>query len=915
MTNSGFEVNRTTDRTNGILAGVVFLVTFVVYALTVQRSFSFWDCGEFIASAVIMGIPHPPGTPLLIMICRIFSMLPFVEDISYRINYLSVISSSFTALFSYLIAVRLIRVFLDGKPDSPLNRLTVYAGGIAGGLFVAFSATNWANSVEAEAYGLALALSTAIFWLTMIYHERRNEPGASKIMMLAMYLAVLGIGVHMTVFLVVPVCAIFFILNRRAEPRDYAMICTFAVIELLLVILFANGRGGPGVFKFVSLVLGGVLFVMLYRKIRWGILVAIAATSSLMISFSLYFWALPSGVAVVILLALLARRFGWEVQWKTGLTLLLVGFLGFSVHFFVNVRSELNPRIDENNPSRDWQTFVDFLDRRQYGQVSMTDRMFERRGAWSNQFGRHPHMGFWSYFEEQYGGGGGWGFAPFFLLGLIGLLVAIRKRLELGLPFLTLILLGSVGLILYMNFADGTKYDFVTGDAYLEVRNRDYFFTPAFVFFGIAIGLGVAAVMRYVKDILSDSSVQRPVVYLASLLAFLPIISLADNYHSCDRSGNFLPIQYARNILDGCRPNSILFTGGDNDTFPVWCLQEAYNYRLDVRVVNLSLLNTDWYIEQMKNRYGVPISLTEEQILWYPYELPGGQMTRRPNERFADRPRQRLTYLHPQFSGIATQHMMVDEIVIENKWHVPIYFSAPPYAESPLKLREHAVADGQLYRLEREPDSGLVDLEHSYDLFMNTYRFDGLENAEVFRDDNATGVYAGLAMSSLRVFDELVQRGDRERAEALMNRFITAIPEFWQAYVSMAELYGRDGDTARALQTFRQLHDTLAGFLKSNPRNQFYMQDLGTAKIEIGLLTGDQDMIDEGVRLVWEGFEINLSSGLAFRKLFTVLRKAGRSSELIEATRLHAEYKRNRSDPLVQSVLGISAPPGAGALR
>ena len=150
----------------------------------------------------------------------------------------------------------------------------------------------------------------------------------------------------------------------------------------------------------------------------------------------------------------------------------------------------------------------------------MTERMFKRRGSWSNQFGRHPHMGFWSYFEEQYSKAG-WSFIiPFFTLGMIGMVVAIRKRLEIGLPFFTLFLLCSVGLILYMNFADGTKFDVVTGDAYLEVRNRDYFFTPAFVFFGIAIGMGISAVMQMVKDKVSASRPKliKHAVVISSLL-------------------------------------------------------------------------------------------------------------------------------------------------------------------------------------------------------------------------------------------------------------------------------------------------------------------------------------------------------------------------------------------------------------
>ena len=129
--------NKDFDRTNAIFAALVFVGSFLVYAMTVQRTFSFWDCGEFIACSYTLGIPHPPGTPLFVLIGRLFSMIPFVDDISYRINYISVITSAFTAMLSYLLAVKLSRLFiLDWS--QPLNRWITYIGGMAAGFFVAF---------------------------------------------------------------------------------------------------------------------------------------------------------------------------------------------------------------------------------------------------------------------------------------------------------------------------------------------------------------------------------------------------------------------------------------------------------------------------------------------------------------------------------------------------------------------------------------------------------------------------------------------------------------------------------------------------------------------------------------------------------------------------------------------------------
>jgi len=904
------------DKTNAIIAAAVYLVSFIVYAMTVQSTFSFWDCGEFVACSAILGIPHPPGTPLFVLIGRIFSILPLGEDIGVRVNYMSVIFSAFTAMFSYLLTVRLIRYFFTNDENSSLNRYIAYIGGITGAFFVAFSRTNWGNSVEAEVYGLALALSVMIVWLTIIYFEKRGTLAAAKVMVLAFYLALLGVGVHMTVFLVVPVCAILFVLNREATTRDWLMVCGFVFLELLLIIAFADGRGSVGLFYIFSAVMAVILVVMLYKKVNWAVLIAIASVCLVMDSFSLYLKALPVTLVALILISLLAKKRGWHFQWKTGLAILLIAFIGLSTHLFVPIRSELNPRIDENNPSRDFRTFINFLDRKQYGQMSMVERMFNRRGTWSNQFGRHAHMGFWSYFEEQYSNGG-WSFIlPFFALGLIGLIVAIRKRLEIGLPFFALFMICSVGLVLYMNFADGIKFNLRTGDAYLEVRNRDYFFTPAFVFFGIAMGMGVAAVMQYLREFVARSNPNRQkiAVYASSILVLLPTVTLAHNYHASDRSGNNIPYNYAANILDSCEPNAILFTAGDNDTFPLWCIQEAYNYRMDVTVVNLSLANTDWYIEQMKNRHGVPISLTDSQIVWHPQELAPGVEVSRPYKMFHDRPRKRRTYLTPtQFDGrvVKVQDMMMDEIVLENKWQRPIFFTTPPYAESPLKLRDRATSVGMVYKLEQNPPANLMDVDKGYDLFMNTYRFDGYENSAVYRNENATGVYQGLGVSGARIFDALQKAGDFERAEALAHHIIESYPEYWQMYVLLGDHYDAQGDSATASELITQSHDTLTAFFESNPDNLFYMQDLGLMKVEMGERFQNAALIDEGISLIWRAFNLNSNSGQCFRKLVTVLSRNGRFEEIGTAARQYGDYKMNMSDPFLQQLIGVAQGRGS----
>lgn len=903
--------NESVDKTNIYLASFVFVASFIVYALTVQQSFSFWDCGEFVACSYILGIPHPPGTPLFVLIGRLIALVPFVEDISHRINYLSVIGSSLTAAFSYLLTVRLVGYFFGDKKDDKVNRLVAYIGGLAGGFFVAFSNTNWANSVEAEVYGLALWFSVMIVWLTLYYFEKRGTIIAPVLLILTFYLSLLGVGLHMTVFLVVPVCSIFFILNKEATTKDWAILSCFVIAELLFIMIFAYLGGGSKMFYLFTLAGAAFVFIRLYKVINWAVLIAIASLSTIMMSFSLYELVTPIAFAVIILLAYWSEKKKFHFQWKAALAVIFVAFIGISVHAYIPIRSESDPRIDENNPSRDWQTFVNFLDRKQYGQVSMVDRMFNRRGLFENQFGRHPHMGFWSYFEEQYSHGRWW-FAPFFILGMIGVIVAIKKRLEIGLPFFVLLLVCSAGLILYMNFADGVMYDNRSGDAYLEVRNRDYFFTPAFVFFGIAMGMGVAAIIQFLKDKLAEGNpgMQKNIVYAGAVLLLLPLVALTKNYKENDRSNNFIPYNYAANLLDTCEPNSILFTSGDNDTFPLWCIQEVYKYRLDVRVVNLSLLNTDWYVHQMKHRYDVPISLSDSQILWHPFEPRPGITAARPLKPFYDKPRKWMTYLNAvPYEGriLKVQDMMVDEIVIENNWKDPVFFSSQPYPESPLKLREHCSAVGLAYRLDKEPMERFIDADKGFDLYMNTYRYDGYENSDVFRDENATGVFLGYGVNAVRIYDELLRRGDTTRAKAILEKIIDVYPEYWQSYALLGDIYEQQGDSSVIDSLMYQLHDTLEAFIETNPNNFFYIQDLGLTKIEIGQKQGSREIVDEGIKLLWDGFNLNQNNGYSFRKLITILGNQQRYSEIQKAAQLHANYKMNMEDPALRQLLGLGA--------
>jgi hypothetical protein len=147
-----------------------------------------------------------------------------------------------------------------------------------------------------------------------------------------------------------------------------------------------------------------------------------------------------------------------------------------------------------------------------------------------------------------------------------------------------------------------------------QPRERDYFYVASFMVYAIWVGLGAFAILERLKN-----NVAAVGAGLVALLVASPLNLATQNWFTHSRAGNYLAFDYAYNILQSLEQDAIVFTNGDNDTFPVWYLQDVAGVRQDVRVVNLSLGQTLWYIEQLKNRapHGakkIPLSFTDKQL-------------------------------------------------------------------------------------------------------------------------------------------------------------------------------------------------------------------------------------------------------------------------------------------------------------
>ncbi|HLG93826.1 MAG TPA: DUF2723 domain-containing protein, partial [candidate division Zixibacteria bacterium] len=385
------------------LGGLVWAIGMLAYGRSVAPTVSFWDCGEFIAASACLGIPHPPGAPLYVLIGRIFTLLPLGEDIGYRVNLISVLTSAFTGLVGYFIILKLFALWWPG----PAGRFWKYLAAVSGAATMLFSNTFWSSAVEAEVYGLSMLLMLFLIYLTLRWYARQQAgsyPAAGKTspsgengihpdryLILIYYLGLLSVAVHMTTFLVMPFIFLFVLWTdpeKRADLRFWiaggSLLVILAVVEPFLV---ASG---------LTLAVSGTMYFFYGRK---------------------------------------------TAPWRLALLLSAFGLLGFSSQLYIPIRSLQNPPVDENNPES-WERFKGFLERKQYGQENMLTRALIRRGKLENQFGRYPRMGFWGFFETQYGRGG-WAFAPVFLIGLAGLFLPFRRDKRTALLLLAIALAGT----------------------------------------------------------------------------------------------------------------------------------------------------------------------------------------------------------------------------------------------------------------------------------------------------------------------------------------------------------------------------------------------------------------------------------------------------------------------------------------
>jgi tetratricopeptide (TPR) repeat protein len=508
---------------------------------------------------------------------------------------------------------------------------------------------------------------------------------------------------------------------------------------------------------------------------------------------------LPATFAITVFLPLLIFvGVLWAAYWalknhrrlmSIALMSVFLIILGYSTYGVIFIRSNLNPPIDENNPDT-IERFLSYLNREQYGEVGRFPRRWNNDPAYRSEsdfFWRYQvdHM-YNRYFLWQYVGqdgdyqGARVDFTKFYalplLLGLFGLAHHISRDRRRALVVFSLFLWTGYAVIMYLNQDNP------------QPRERDYAYTGSFYAFAVWIGIGAQGILayasRYLKQKGSDKLVHLALI-LAALFVAVPFNMFAKNYFMHSRAGNYVAWDYSRNILETCESNGIIFTNGDNDTFPLWYLQEVMGVRKDVRVVNLSLLNTGWYIKQLKyEEPRVPISFSDDYVERYldqhdltalrarywpkndpsrpttiRLETPGGEPINWDVPAAMHLPTGEGDTGEPNF--LRVQDVMIIDIIRASRWQRPIYFAVTVSNSNMLGLQDYLTMEGLAFKLipqrgqKINPDKLKENLLVSYkDYYRN------LDNPGIHYDDNVYRLLQNYRSAFLQLATHYLQRNE-----------------------------------------------------------------------------------------------------------------------------------------------------------
>lgn len=378
---------------NNIAGWVAFLVAAVVYISTIEPTTSFWDCGEFIATAYKLEVGHPPGAPFFMILARVFSLFSFgdVTSVAKMVNILSALASAFTILFLFWSITHLARKIVNKAELAIGDIVGVIGAGMVGALAYTFSDTFWFSAVEGEVYALSSLFTAVVFWAILKWESVADEPYSNRWIVLIAFLMGISIGVHLLNLLAIPALVfVYFFKKHTVNLKGIIMAALVAVVLLGAIMYgiipgvvtsaawfelrFVNDFGmgyNSGIIVYAILLLGSIIACLYFSSRRDKPFVPVTA-ATFIIAVTLLgipfmgggwlFLPLFAGVvAVGIYLAMKRKEIINTIV--LAITVIIIGYSSFTM---IVIRSFADPPMDENNPENVF-ALLSYLNREQYG--------------------------------------------------------------------------------------------------------------------------------------------------------------------------------------------------------------------------------------------------------------------------------------------------------------------------------------------------------------------------------------------------------------------------------------------------------------------------------------------------------------------------------------------------------------------
>ena len=723
----------TFSKLNTLMAWLSFAIAAVVYSLTVEPTASLWDCPEFIACGYKLEIGHPPGAPFFMLVANLFSQFASSpSQVALMVNLLSALLSAGCIFFLFLTITHLAKKLICPTIDtySIPNVITIEACGLVGALAYTFSDTFWFSAVEAEVYAFSSFLTALMFWLILKWEDEADSPRSDRWILLIAYITGLSIGVHLLCLLCLPAMA-FVVWFRKKDLFTRLVKARRRLLRLLFscLLMFLVGVSSYG----VILVRANACLPMCENEPKTLSTLGRYLSREQYGQTPLYprIYSMYHASAYESWMGDIETHDGIPTKGEN-----LRYFLSYQVNFmywryffwnFVGRQNNIQGQGEVEHGN--WITGFRWIDDWLLGcdTSKLPADLADNKGR--NVFYGLP-----------------------LLLGMLGMLWQWRKggegRRQLWIVSLLFVMTG-LAIVVYLNQTP------------MQPRERDYAYVGSFYAFAIWIGMGAAHLRK-----------------MAPLALLIPLQMASQTWDDHDRSGRYTCRDFGRNYLMTMQDDGfpVIFTNGDNDTFPLWYNQEVEGVRRDTRDCNLEYLQTDWYIDQMKRpAYDSPAL----PISWSHEDYRQGKMEYLPiNTDSLSIPSSEGTMVI-SLKGkqyLLKNELMVLEMLSNAVWTRPFYMSIS-MGNNLSFLRDHLVLEGLAYRISPTADGRQVDVERLYDNIMHRYRYGGLSTKGLYIDEDVKYMANTHQFIMGVLIDSLLQQGDTQRALKVCRKWQQEMPE------------------------------------------------------------------------------------------------------------------------------------------